>query len=352
MADLKAEPAALAATPQEPVTATPIPASTSASEPKEAQQQEGDTKEQAASMKGSRTPPKAMYIDKTQPQDFDGELATTDELPSLEMLSKIENNIVLDRDGKTHTFQSLYSGRNVARRVLVLFVRHFFCGNCQEYLRSVSESITPNALLRLPVSTFVVVIGCGDPALIDMYVEATGCPFPVYTDPTRSLFDELGMVKTLALGSAPAYMKKSMTKSIIDSIGQVLRFAPSGLALKSGDKRQVGGEFLFEPLDVVTPITTPRDEQHKTGSLDHPDHGGHEDRGPIEVKRVTWCHRMRTTRDHAEIPEMMEILGLDGQGEPIKDKKRWSKAVQMRKGTGLSLANQMSELREADAKAS
>lgn len=226
--------------------------------------------------------------------------------------------------------------------------------NCQEYLRSLSESITPDALLRLPISTFVVVVGCGDPALIDMYVETTKCPFPVYTDPKASLFEELGMVKTLAMGSKPAYMKKSMTKSIIDSIGQALRSAPSGLALKSGDQRQVGGEFLFEPLDVVTPITTPRDEQHVAGSIDHPlqGHGGSEDLGPIEAKRVTWCHRMRTTRDHAEIPEMMEILGLDGQGEPIKDKKRWSKAVQMRKGTGLSLANQMSQLSEADAKAS
>ena len=226
--------------------------------------------------------------------------------------------------------------------------------NCQEYLRSLSESITPDALLRLPISTFIVVVGCGDPALIDMYVQTTKCPFPVYTDPKGSLFEELGMVKTLALGSKPAYIKKNMAKSIIDSIGQALRSAPSGMALKSGDQRQVGGEFLFEPLDVVTPITTPYEDRHTmAGSLEHPiqDHGGHEDHGPIEAKRVTWCHRMKTTRDHAEIPEMMEILGLDGQGEPIKDKKLWSRAVQMRKGTGLSLAGHMSQLGEADAKA-
>ncbi|POR37242.1 Thioredoxin-like protein AAED1 [Tolypocladium paradoxum] len=361
MADPKTEPVVPAATPHEPVAVTPAPASTSpptdtapdtTMEPKAAQQQgeaPGGAEEPAASTKGSPTPPKAIDIDQTQPQDFDGELATTNELPSPGTLSKIENYTVLDRHGKTHTFQSLYSGRNVARRVLVLFVRHFFCGSCQEYLRSLSESITPDALLRLPISTFVVVVGCGDPALIDMYVETTKCPFPVYTDPTRSLFEELGMVKTLAMGPKPAYIKKSMTKIVIEGIGQALRFAPSGLALKSGDSRQVGGEFLFEPLDVVTPMTTPRDVQHMTaGSLDHPG----QDHGPVEAKRVTWCHRMRTTRDHAEIPEMMEILGLDGQGEPIRDKTRWSKAVEIRKGTGLSLAGQMSQLSEADAKAS
>ena len=132
--------------------------------------------------------------------------------------------------------------------------------NCQEYLRSLSESITPEALLRLPISTFIVVIGCGDPALIDMYVEATGCRFPIYTDPTRALFDEMGMAKTLALGAKPAYQRKSLARSIVDSIGQGLRSVPAGLALKSGDSRQVGGEFLFEPLDVVTPISTPRED--------------------------------------------------------------------------------------------
>ncbi|KAL3963323.1 hypothetical protein ACCO45_000327 [Purpureocillium lilacinum] len=291
----------------------------------------------------SRTPPKSLDIDKSRPQDFDGELATTDELPPPETLRKIDNYVVLDRHGKTHTFQSLYSGRNVARRVLVVFVRHFFCGNCQEYLRSLSESIKPEALLRLPISTFVVVVGCGDPALIDMYVEATGCPFPVYTDPTRSLFDELGMVKTLALGAKPAYMKRG------------LRSIPRGLALKSGDQRQVGGEFLLEPLDAVTPIGTPQDERHKRAAIGTAEPQGGQDGAdddPIEEKRVTWCHRMRTTRDHAEIPELMEILGLDGHGQPIKDEKRWSKALQERKGTGLSMASEMSKIGEAEEKTS
>lgn len=44
--------------------------------------------------------------------------------------------------------------------------------------------------------------------------------------------------------------------------------------LSGGAPRQVGGEFLFE--------------------------GG----------KVLWCHRMRNTRDHAEIPELKQHLGL------------------------------------------
>ncbi len=59
-----------------------------------------------------------------------------------------------------------------------------------------------------------------------------------------------------------------------------------------------------------------------------------DDEHGTEEKRVTWCHRMKSTRDHTEIPELMEVLGLDGQGQPIKDKKRWTRALEMRKGTG------------------
>lgn len=66
--------------------------------------------------------------DDVNPADFRGEVETNNDLPSIETLRKIEDYVVLDRHGKTHTFKSLYSGRSVARRVLIIFVRHFFCG--------------------------------------------------------------------------------------------------------------------------------------------------------------------------------------------------------------------------------
>ncbi|KAL7796023.1 AhpC/TSA antioxidant enzyme domain-containing protein [Trichoderma ceciliae] len=298
-----------------------------------------------------RSEPASLDIDKTRPQDFDGELSTTNELPSAEVQKMIEEYIVLDRHGKSRTFKSLYMGGNVARRVLVIFIRHFFCGNCQEYLRALSEAITPDALLRLPISTFITVVGCGDPELIDMYARETGCPFPIYTDPTRSLFDALGMVKTLTMGNKPAYAKKSTSRGIFDSIVQSLKHVPKGLALKSGDHRQVGGEFLFEPFHIATPITTPQEEQHaQFGSFETPEGGkqkAEEERA--EEKKVTWCHRMKTTRDHAEVPELMEVLGLDGATHKpsAKDEKRWEEATRSRKGMGATMAPEMSKLSQA-----
>lgn len=306
--------------------------------------------------------------------DLEPTLDTDNTLPTAATLSKIQSFLVLDRTGKSHPFSSLYTGPHVPRRVLIIFVRHFFCGNCQEYLRTLSAAITPESLLRLPISTSIAIVGCGDPGLIDMYASATGCPFEIYADPTRKLYDELGMSKTLALGSRPAYMKKGLFRSSVESVMQGLRQLGSGLVTKAGDQRQIGGEFLFEPLGVMTP-GSPFSEREKGlgGDRTQIGDGGSASAGQsvasldglpgqeeeFEPKKVTWCHRMRNTRDHAEIPELMEVLGLDQIAEPPKrsedakkkekedrhSRERWEKALEQRKGAGLSMAAQMSTMK-------
>lgn len=205
-----------------------------------------------------------------------------------------------------------------------------------------SAAITPEALLALPVPTFIAVIGCGAPELIKSYISETHCPFPVYADPTKVLYNELGMVRTLAMGNRPAYMQhKSVAQTVMSGIVQGLKQVKSGLVLKMGDQRQVGGEFLFEPasLSLDSPIPTPSDEE-KTIDLDEKTVPIND--GKSEEKKVTWCHRMRTTRDHVEIPELMEVLGLDSEGAPKQNPKRYESALKARKGTGVSMASQMS----------
>ncbi|KAG6011458.1 hypothetical protein E4U41_005499, partial [Claviceps citrina] len=232
--------------------------------------------------------------------------------------------------------------------------------SCQEFIRRLSESVTAEQLLSLPVSTSITVIGCGDPALIGRYAEATRCGFDILTDPSGSLYEALGLGRTLALGTRPAYMRKSMLASTLDGIWQAVRCIPEGLALRSGDHRRVGGEFLFEPepADVVGPErgepVRPRDREPDRGDDDDDDDDddaeccccGREGCGPSrEVKRMTWCHRMTTTRDHAEIPELMDVLGLEAHGEePTGDEKRWSEAPALRKGTGTTMGPRLREL--------
>lgn len=113
-------------------TTAPQGSSTSASKAREAEIAASAAALSGAEKKETGTSPRPSVQtdldDDVYQADFQGEVITNDELPSAETIRRIENYIVLDRHGKTHTFRSLYTGRSVARRVLVIFVRHFFCG--------------------------------------------------------------------------------------------------------------------------------------------------------------------------------------------------------------------------------
>ncbi|KAM0805546.1 AhpC/TSA antioxidant enzyme-domain-containing protein [Usnea florida] len=233
--------------------------------------------------------------------DFKGNVKVNNNPPTKEDLEKVADLPVLDKDGKKHTFKGLYAdNENGPRRVLIIFIRHFFCGNCQEYLRTVTSSITPNSLSALSPPTEIVVIGCGQPHLIPMYIHETGCPFPIYADPSRKLYRLLRMTSTLSLGKSPQYMQRSVLSMAVSSFIQELKSGRN--MLSGGDFRQVGGEFFFQS------------------------------------GKVTWCHRMRNTRDHAEIPVVRQQLGLDDT--PAPQRKRWSAA-----GIGGGITRRLSNRR-------
>ena len=82
----------------------------------------------ADTTQATSTPASSIKVDASRPRDFEGEVTTNDDIPTADTLRRIEDYVVLDRHGKSLTFKSLYQGKNVARRVLVIFVRHFFCG--------------------------------------------------------------------------------------------------------------------------------------------------------------------------------------------------------------------------------
>lgn len=151
-------------------------------------------------------------------------------------------------------------------------------------MKTLSSIFTTEFLLELEPSTQIVVIGHGQPDLIPFYVKETNCPFPIYADPTKQLYHVFGMTRTLNMGSkAPEYMHDSVVVNAVKSIFQEFRAGRN--MLKGGDIYQVGGEFLFEEGNV------------------------------------TWCHRMRNTRDHAEVSELRVALGLDGERPPIRNNR-------------------------------
>lgn len=78
----------------------------------------------------ANTPPAASATtDSSAPKDIcNGDIKVSRDPPTNKELERCAELPVLDVYNKPHTFKSLYSGERAARRVLVLFIRHFFCG--------------------------------------------------------------------------------------------------------------------------------------------------------------------------------------------------------------------------------
>ncbi|KAL8648808.1 MAG: hypothetical protein Q9226_005836 [Calogaya cf. arnoldii] len=238
--------------------------------------------------------------------DFKGDIDVNNNNPRRKDMESIAELPVLDKDGKPHTFKSLYApADNETSRTLIIFIRHFFCGNCQEYLRTLCSSVTPDVLQSLSPPVNIRIVGCGQAELIPMYARETECPYPIYADPSKKLYAELGMARTLSLGpKAPQYMQYSLPSAMIRAIYQNLKAGRS--AFKGGDYWQVGGEFIFDDGEV------------------------------------TWCHRMKNTRDHVEVPELRRQLGLDGAKPPLR--KTFSSGIRR---SSSELGRQLSDRRKS-----
>ena len=116
------------------------------------------------------------------------------------------------------------------------------------------------------------------------------------------------MIRTLDMGRAkPSYIQRSILGAAVQSVIQGLRSGRN--ALKSGDYWQVGGELMVEC------------------------------RGKGDPGKVVWIHRMRNTRDHAELSELKRVLGLEGDGHVPR--RKWSEGVRgvVRRGTSGSVAS-------------
>lgn len=120
--------------------------------------------------------------------------------------------------------------------------------------------------------------------MIEYYRNLTGCPFPIYVEPSRRVFKMLGMPTTANMGiRTPEYMKGTGTIAWLANQGKTIyaglrNKSEHTLSLKDvfrgGNILQIGGEFLFEEGQVL------------------------------------WCHRMRNYRNHAELPIIRKMLEL------------------------------------------
>ncbi|KAH9811051.1 AhpC/TSA antioxidant enzyme-domain-containing protein [Melampsora americana] len=153
---------------------------------------------------------------------------------------------------------------------IIIFIRHFNCGFCQDYLIELKERLTQEKLKEKEL----IVIGCGHWSTIKPYKDLLDLPFEIYSDNTRELFNELGMICSLSIGEEKpnnSYAQKSVLSTVINSISNGLKMGIKTF-LQSGKISQLGGEFIF------------KDNECK------------------------FAHRMQNTRDHTEPEELEKII--------------------------------------------
>lgn len=193
-------------------------------------------------------------------------------IPDAKTLSDASSLEVLDSSGNRVPFGSLFE----SEKIVLVFIRHFFCGSCQDYVTQLS-TVRKEALEEARMK--IVVIGCGDWQPIESYTELTEFKGPIYADPSRKLYTTLGMTLE-SLASAPAGEPK---KSYISGGALALTFRSiwkgpvknPALIGKQGNISQLGGDFVFGP-----------------------------------GMTCSFANRMQHTEDHIEVPELMKTAGV------------------------------------------
>ncbi|SPO28446.1 uncharacterized protein UTRI_04843 [Ustilago trichophora] len=190
--------------------------------------------------------------------------------PSMLQLFEASQCLVYDQQGQEVIFGDLFK----KRRTLVCFLRHWWCGFCQQFAMSIRK-IDPLPLKKANLD--FVIVGQGDWHVIKAYREVMQVPYPMYADPKRNVYRALGM--TLRTNDAnpvcarPDYASMSMTKGILVAIKKGLFDMP---IRNPGDMKLLGGDFILGP-----------------------------------GLQCSFTHRMTTADGHMDLPRILAQAGCD-----------------------------------------
>ncbi|KAK1232638.1 hypothetical protein PQX77_004200 [Marasmius sp. AFHP31] len=190
--------------------------------------------------------------------------------PTREQLEEASNLFVISESGVRTRFGQLWRDQ----KTIVIFIRHFLCPLCQDYMISISRNVSPDVLKKERVK--LVVVGNGHYDLIRSYRRIFRTPFEVYTDPTLEIYVALGMtLRTVEKGPKAQYVRHGT----IGGVGMVVANAiKTGMPVwkDHGKITQLGGEFILGP--------------------------------GVEY---SFSHRMRFTRSHLPILDVVKEAGVD-----------------------------------------
>ncbi|KIP01506.1 hypothetical protein PHLGIDRAFT_80489, partial [Phlebiopsis gigantea 11061_1 CR5-6] len=201
------------------------------------------------------------------PESFDA-----GRMPSREQLARAAALDVVSETGVRVPFGELFA----RRKVVVVFIRHFWCPLCQDYMYDVSQNVDPAALERENVG--LVVVGHGSPAMIRSYRQIFRMPFALYADPGLHVYHALGMTLRTTDGGPEHERGAYVRHGLLGGIAMVVRNALRvGMPVweRGGDHAQLGGEFVLGP-----------------------------------GLRCAYAHRMTHTRAHAPIADVLAAAGV------------------------------------------
>ncbi|GIJ90090.1 hypothetical protein Asppvi_009040 [Aspergillus pseudoviridinutans] len=211
----------------------------------------------------------------------DTTITRCDDLPEPKELAEAYELELQSQNGQPIRFGELVAGKGGQITTIVIFIRHFFCAYDQEYVRVASRRLTDSVLSTLPNPTGpsqLIIIGCGDSQRIVPYVSETEAAFPIYTDPTGTIYEKLHMKRTRShMTQSPSYAQIPFFSALGKTFKQMFR---SGWqAFRGGSWAQNGGEWVFR--------------------------GG----------KCVYVHRMEHVSDHLTADQLLEVLSHDEPAE-------------------------------------
>ncbi|WWC61644.1 uncharacterized protein I303_104228 [Kwoniella dejecticola CBS 10117] len=177
---------------------------------------------------------------------------------------------VVDEHGLRYKFGDLV--RN--RKTIVIFIRHWYCPLCAQYMNSILAEVSHDALEEADVD--LIIIGNGSDKMLNGYRNKSfRCPFKIYTDPTLALYRALGLTRQTGDGGQEEDKGDYLVQSAKESTIQTIKRATKMPIRNPGHFTQLGGEFIFN------------------GTLN-----------------VGYTHRMINTRSHQPIRDICEKAGV------------------------------------------
>ncbi|KAG9102950.1 hypothetical protein FRC07_010115 [Ceratobasidium sp. 392] len=192
-------------------------------------------------------------------------------MPTTEQLRLASEMSVYDERGQPVRFGDIFEGQKTA----VCFIRHFWCPLCQDYMSSIVHLTEPAFVAKAGVK--LVIIGNGSPSMIKAYrSDIFHCPYEMYTDPSRQLYNALGMDLRTTDGGSEEEKGSYVKHGTFTGTMMVLKNALKMPLANAGDIKQLGGEFILGP-----------------------------------GLTCSFTSRMHTTRSHTPIRDLLQAAGVD-----------------------------------------